>query len=79
MTTLPSVLPPSAKHQPPSVTVYPTAEEFPAITQLRQHAKLGGPALIDRVLTEFFQLLQERDTPKMPPARRGLSRTEALL
>jgi hypothetical protein len=76
MTNPPSVLPPSVKHQRASVTVYPTAEEFPAITQLRLHAKLGGPTLLDRVLTEFFQLLQERETPQ-PPAR--LSRTEALL
>lgn len=31
-------------------------KEFPAIHELRKHAKLNGPALIDRVYTEFMRL-----------------------
>lgn len=34
-------------------------EKYPALAQLRQYAKLGGPMLIDRVYTEALALLKE--------------------
>lgn len=34
-------------------------KEFPAIHELRKHAKLNGPTLIDRVYTEFMRLYRQ--------------------
>lgn len=36
------------------------ADRYPAIIELRKHAKLNGPALIDRVLTDFMRLWVEK-------------------